>query len=69
MFSTFASVSGLEPVAKTSFGLSREDLQQVAAEKGAAQLQCSGASHQGINADLTPVRSAFTSSCYLTCLF
>lgn len=32
--------SGLEPVAKASFGLSRADLQRLPAERGPARLQC-----------------------------
>lgn len=55
---SFLHLQGLEPIAKASFGLSRADLQQDAAETGcSAAAQCS----QGINADLTLVRSAFSS--------
>lgn len=36
---TFQVFSGLEPIAKASFGLSRADLQQVPAERGTAWLQ------------------------------
>lgn len=32
--------SGLEPIAKASFGFSRADLQQVPAEKGPTWIQC-----------------------------
>lgn len=40
---SFLHLQGLEPIAKASFGLSRADLQQDAAETGAAQLQRSAA--------------------------